>query len=59
MLELIVLGSIPGTDIKITFAQSLLGLLIVLLVASHVRRSDDREDQSGDITSSSRPAPAE
>ncbi len=39
MLELIVLGTIPGTQFTVTFFQSLLCLLSFTLVSTYLRES--------------------
>lgn len=37
MLDLIVLGNIPGTQVYITFVQAVLGILSFVLVATRLR----------------------
>jgi hypothetical protein len=37
MLDLIVLGTVPGTKVTITFAQAALGFLLVVFVVLHKR----------------------
>lgn len=39
MLELIVLGAVPGTQFEITFGQAAVGLLLLFLISTHSREN--------------------